>query len=276
MLDTAVAGFTAGVVGTLIGYPLDTVKVFQQSQAVRLGPRPSMLALARSIYVARGVSGFYQGVAVPLCGITALNTLNFSMYARFRSALGLAPRQGSFDGRVLVAGALVGPCACVISTPMDMIKIQMQLNAYPSTLHAARAIVRGAGALGLFIGFRVNLLRESAFGAGYFGAYELARESALDGLPVAVVVPLAGAVGGVVAWMLSLPFDTIKSVQQSASVAEHGHPASRPTAIAARIWKAQGAGGFYRGGGASILRAVLVSGTRFSAYEAALEAMRSS
>ncbi|KAG8460737.1 hypothetical protein KFE25_010792 [Diacronema lutheri] len=283
-LDDAVAGFVAGVVGTLLGYPLDTIKVHQQAVAAHAGPRPSLLAAARQIRAARGLAGFYAGVLVPLLGVTALNTLSFTLYAHFRVALGLPPRappgavaertaSGELDARVALAGGLIGPFASLISTPMDLLKIQMQQQRHASTLGAAREIVCTGGARAMYIGLPVNVLREVAFGACYFGAYEVARGAvAQTGAPPPLAVPLAGAIGGVCGWGASLPFDTIKSVQQAGPVRPGCVRDARQ--IARDIWAAHGARGFMSGARASMLRAMLVSGTRFSAYEAALDAMR--
>lgn len=278
-LDNAVAGFTAGIVGTLLGYPLDTIKVAQQSHAALRGPRPSLLATAARIRATVGLLGFYRGVAVPLCGVTALNTLSFTLYAHFRTVLGLPPRAApgaaadGFDIRVVLAGGMIGPFATIISTPMDLLKIQMQQQRHTHTIAAGRTIIATGGFRALYIGAGVNVLREVAFGAGYFGAYELAGAGiAQTGMPAAISVPLAGASGGVVAWLLSMPFDTVKSIQQAGPV----QPALVRDArqIAANIWSANGARGFMSGARASIVRAMLVSGTRFSAYEMALDAMR--
>jgi hypothetical protein len=282
MLDDAIAGFVAGIVGTLLGYPLDTIKVYQQAEAVRRGPRPSIAQAARAIRSTRGLAGFYAGVLAPLVGVTALNTLGFTLYARFRALLGLprrapdlpaGPSPTPFDARVLLAGAMIGPCATLISTPMDLVKIQMQQSNQRVTLDALRAIVGAGGARALYVGVRVNLARECAFGVGYFGAYELARERALAGVvPSAIAVPLAGAVGGVAGWALSLPLDTIKSVQQAGPVARGA--VRQPIAVFRQIYVAHGVSGFWRGAGVSILRAMLVSGTRFSVYEAMLGSLK--
>jgi solute carrier family 25 carnitine/acylcarnitine transporter 20/29 len=275
MLDDAFAGFVAGVVGTLLGYPLDTIKVHQQSVATQLGPRLAMGAAAAAIYKRAGFGGFYAGVIVPLCGITALNTLSFSLYSHFRASLGLPRVRDAplpLDIRIPLAGALIGPFATVISTPMDLVKIQMQQSAHARTLDAVRAILRAGGPASLYIGWRVNVLRETVFATGYFSAYEYSRERVLADAPPSLAVPLAGATGGVFGWLTSLPFDTVKSVQQSASLSAVNAPSA--SAIAARIYLVHGPGGFFRGAGASMLRAMLVSGTRFSAYETALGAVR--
>ncbi|KAJ1621390.1 mitochondrial carrier domain-containing protein [Pavlovales sp. CCMP2436] len=273
MLDDVVAGFAAGFIGTLLGYPLDTVRVHQQAGAATAGARESLASSARQLYAARGLAGFYAGVTVPLLGVTVINTLSFTSYAQFRLLLGVPPRPAQssasppfqqFDARCAVAGALIGPLAAIITTPMDLVKIQMQQANQPRTLAAVRALFATGGLAGLYVGGPVNVLREVVFGAGYFGAYEFTREK-IGALPPAASIPIAGAVGGVVGWLVMLPLDTIKTVQQSGSVRPGEVP--RAVDIAARIWAAHGARGFWRGASAAFLRAIFVSATRFSAYE---------
>ena len=72
MYKETVAGASAGVIGTILGSPLDVVKTRQQVSGI------SIPKTVRVVFSESGVLGFYRGMASPLLSLTVLNTLNFS------------------------------------------------------------------------------------------------------------------------------------------------------------------------------------------------------
>jgi len=279
LTQDAAAGFTAGISGTLLGYPLDTIKVHMQSEAARRGGPGGLTRAARTIWARHGLAGFYAGVTAPMFALTILNTICFTSYSFFKNSLGVRQRiagaPGEFDPRMLIAGALTGPVAAVVSTPFDLLKVQMQMYGHHNFFKAVSHIMReGGGVRALYVGGRVNMLREVVFGMTYFGTYELARDrldrSGAVGLGYAV--PLAGGLSGMMAWALSLPLDTVKSVVQAAPIKRGAHRSSEVDVMRS-ILAARGLTGFFRGATPSLLRAFVVSGTRFASYELALRMM---
>ena len=77
-LDEALAGAAAGVAGTVLGFPLDTLKARLQTGRASGGALGTAVAIARS----EGARGFYRGIASPLVSMTFLNTLCFQVCAR--------------------------------------------------------------------------------------------------------------------------------------------------------------------------------------------------
>jgi len=65
-LNEVIAGFVAGVIGTIIGFPLDTIKTRMQTS---LNSTVSMHEMAGVLYRENGISSFYRGVSSPLAGI---------------------------------------------------------------------------------------------------------------------------------------------------------------------------------------------------------------
>jgi len=154
----------AGVVGTLLGFPLDTIKTRMQTRPDAYSSMPRAFS---KIAAEEGVRGFFRGILPPLGALTLLNTMNFGAYAkasppptcaRFHSAAesrhtphptdaetpvqpgdgrearallgvpegGLA--FGQLDLRVALAGAAAGPLAAFVSTPFELVKIQLMLD----------------------------------------------------------------------------------------------------------------------------------------------------
>jgi solute carrier family 25 carnitine/acylcarnitine transporter 20/29 len=149
--EEAAAGAAAGVAGTVLGYPLDTVKARLQVGRSSAGA----LACVRKIAAQDGVRGFYRGIAAPLLSMTFLNTMCFQSYAYSRTLVGLPPTvppsergrgapaasRGSVAQR-FAAGALVAPLVTIASTPFELVKVQLQLDT------AACAAVSGGSAGG--------------------------------------------------------------------------------------------------------------------------------
>lgn len=130
--STLLAGASAGVVGTVLGYPLDTLKSRLATSAASGRSEP-----AGSIVRSLGFRGLYAGVGSPLVSLVILNTMGFSSFNGFMQLLGCksgSSDDGShmetfkFDPRLMLAGGLSGLCASVISTPFELLKVQMQVG----------------------------------------------------------------------------------------------------------------------------------------------------
>jgi solute carrier family 25 carnitine/acylcarnitine transporter 20/29 len=289
ILDEAIAGSAAGAVGTLIGFPLDSLKTRMQTGSQQ---GVGMLTLSRKILSEEGISGFFRGVASPLVALTLLNTLNFSSYARFRAFYGvnddILRQPGAFDWRVPLAAASVGPLASLVSTPFELIKTQMVINARiagpeqkrKSSVSMAVHLIREYGVRSLYVAHFVNTSREMLFLGSYFTVYEhskMALSFALSQVGVSEKgsIPIAGGISGMIGWLVSFPLDCIKSNIQRVPFTK-GESIVRPRAmtIASTLVKANGISALYSGIGPSITRAFLVSASRFSVYELVLASLK--
>lgn len=275
-----VAGATAGVLGTLLGYPLDTIKVTMQMN------NTDMMTSTRKVYSDGGIARFYRGVASPLLALTILNTLNFSTYgyifSKYVGTLNINDQKW-LDWRVAIAGAGVGPLSSIISTPFEMVKTQMQLNSkngkdggvkFRSSLHAATHIIKNMGFSTLYRAHGINTMREIVFLGTYFFTYEHFKyyissgdSSFFKSLHSGVAIPLAGGCAGAVGWFVSFPLDCIKAQMQGIPI--HQTPNSS-FGILKDLLRTRGVLGLYAGVLPSIIRAFLVSSSRFSAYEGTL------
>lgn len=201
------ASVYAGCVATVLGHPLDCVKVRMQAHggATGLGTAECALSMLR----AEGALAFTHGIGPPLANAVVMNTFMFLAFAEAKRAL----PQSSFGS--LLAGAIAGVLTSVCSTPTDWVKIQAQLRG-GSNIHAILTEALRAGPASLFTGQTANMCREGTFTAVYLGLYDVIKRqitgSSGDGserLPLHLVAA-ASASTGALAWIVSYPFDVVK------------------------------------------------------------------
>jgi solute carrier family 25 carnitine/acylcarnitine transporter 20/29 len=173
-----------------------------------------------------------------------------------------------------MAGYLVGPLAGSISTVELLIKTQLQLDnvsekRFRSTWHCFTSIVREKGIGVLYLGHGINVAREATFLGTYFFTYEGTRQLLLDQILLSahLAVPISGGVAGAWAWFVSFPLDCVRAGIQGRPLTAERMGALE---VAKNLYHRKGIRGLYSGVKPSIIRAFLVSASRFSAYELAL------
>lgn len=240
MSSELVAATCAGIVTTLVGHPLDTIKVHLQTN-------PSLRSTWHATTVLIHNKALFRGILPPLINAVVMNTVMFSVFSGIKNGIG----DESILPSGLVAGLVSGFVTACISTPTDGIKIQSQLTGL-STLQ----VLKSTSPASLFRGHVVNLAREGVFTMVYLGLYDQLRPR--DSLSVWKVAATSSLTGGM-AWIASYPFDTIKTVVQSSS-----HKINYQKALK------QIGGHYYRGCGSSTGRAVMVTSLRMIVYESVM------
>ena len=160
-----VAGSASGLICTLIGHPLDCVKVRQQADAARGRPTSTAARAARMLRE-EGVQAFARGVGPPLVNAALMNSLMFVVFAECRRML----PDNAFGA--FASGAIAGVATATLSTPFDYLKIQAQVRG------SRPLAVLGATRPGvLFRGHAMNMLREGVFTCVYLGSYDAVRSA---------------------------------------------------------------------------------------------------
>ncbi|KAI9889163.1 MAG: hypothetical protein M1814_005754 [Vezdaea aestivalis] len=279
-------GSTAGMIGKLIEYPFDTVKVRLQSQPDGLPLRYTgpLDCLQQSIRQ-HGFIGIYRGVSAPLLGAALETSSLFCTY-------GLAQRwlKKSVYGdhgnlpidALLLSGALSGATTSLVLTPVELVKCKIQVpsealvsqNRSTKPMATIASIYRQEGLLGFWHGQLGTLLRETGGSMAWFGLYEVVsayfrsrQETPSNGLPVWQQM-LAGASGGMGYNFVFYPADTIKSRMQTEESAVQGQSKKRFLAVGKSLWNQHGIKGLYRGCGITVLRSMPSSAVMFVVYEA--------
>lgn len=287
--EEVVPACLAGGLATALGHPLDTVKTHQQVYS-----SPGAMHSAATMLRSHGPSVFFRGMAPPMLDSMLMNTIMFVVFAEVRSRL----PEGS-TAASLLAGALAGMAQAFVGTPLDLAKVQAQLRGGSTGVTGVEVFMdllrRSPGKL--YRGHVCNLAREvrvgrrrrrlppppamitaniaatsrasqGVFTAVYLGLYSRIRDNlvASEGsMPLHLAV-LASATTGAGAWLACYPFDSVKTVQQGASL-EGADARASPMGAARSLAAKGGVGAFYRGAGASVVRAMMVTGTRMLAYE---------
>ena len=165
----AAASAAAGVASTILGHPLDCVKVRLQTATPSEG-RLTTLGCARQMLHREGVAAFARGVGPPLANAMLLNTVMFVCFAEARRHL---PQTtvGS-----LLAGGFSGAVQAFLTTPLDWLKIQAQLSSTRRSSTALLLHTLRHHPSQLYVGHTMNLLREAFFTACYLGLYARLRQ----------------------------------------------------------------------------------------------------
>ena len=247
-LKHQLTGAMAGISRALVGHPFDTVKVKMQTHPELY--RSSMDALY-VVMKTEGVRGLYRGVTAPVVGNAFISSIQFSVFNHFHQ-----------QSNAMIAGALAGAAGSLIASPVEYIRIKMQLanrldnkKSYKGVLDCANHIVHqnGFNPFALYRGLGITMARESIGYAAFFSAYALVKD--VTGIKL-VDDTIRGIACGVALWGSMYPLDSIKSRIQGALLTHRHHGVLWH---ARDIYRTLGISGFFRGFDVTMLRAVPVN-----------------
>uniref|UniRef100_A0A7M4FA86 Mitochondrial glutamate carrier 2 n=1 Tax=Crocodylus porosus TaxID=8502 RepID=A0A7M4FA86_CROPO len=225
-----------------------------------------------------GCLGMYRGAAVNLTLVTPEKAIKLAANDYFRHLLA-RDGMGLTIPREMVAGCGAGTCQVIITTPMEMLKIQLQdagrvatqqlargvrsynlgpaaLARRPSATQIAVELLRTQGVKGLYKGLGATLLRDIPFSIIYFPLFaHLNRvgQDTLEGRAPFHHSFLAGCVAGSVAAVSVNPCDVIKTRLQSLSKGTNEESYTGIADCARRIWLKEGPSAFLKGAGCRAL-----------------------
>jgi solute carrier family 25 (mitochondrial carnitine/acylcarnitine transporter), member 20/29 len=267
------------------GQPFDIVKVRLQTTTAY----PNALSAATSIWQKEGPLAFYKGTLTPLLGIGACVSIQFGAFHQARRYFEERnARSGSSTlsyGQYYASGAFAGLANTVLSSPIEHVRIRLQTQPhgagklYNGPLDCARQLTSHAGlGRGLYRGTAVTLWREAQAYGVWFLTFEwlMNADAARNNVPrkevPAYKVAFYGGLAGEALWLSSYPFDVIKSKMQTDGFgSEQRYKTMRD--CFAQTWAKEGARGFWKGIGPTLLRAMPVSAGTFAVVEATMRAI---
>ncbi|CAL5020442.1 unnamed protein product [Urochloa decumbens] len=130
-----------------------------------------------------GVASLYAGWSAVLCRNIPHSIVKFYAYESLKqSILNSAPENAKLNsGETLLCGGFAGSTAALFTTPFDVVKTRVQLQAlspvskYDGVLHALKEIFRQEGLRGLYRGLTPRLAMYISQGAIFFTSYEFLK-----------------------------------------------------------------------------------------------------
>eukprot|EP00252_Welwitschia_mirabilis_P014095 TRINITY_DN3112_c0_g1_i2.p1 TRINITY_DN3112_c0_g1~~TRINITY_DN3112_c0_g1_i2.p1 ORF type:complete len:312 (-),score=54.23 TRINITY_DN3112_c0_g1_i2:151-1086(-) len=279
-----VAGGFGGMAGVIAGHPLDTLKIRLQQPKAAASSTSSTFSLLQRILKSEGPSSLYKGMGTPLATVALQNAVAFQTYALLSRGFDESSNKNEPPSykSVAMAGVGAGAIQTGILTPVELIKIRLQLDTsrlsttgreQRGPLKVAKSIMKSEGLKGLYRGLGVTILRDAPAHGVYFWTYEYSREMLHPGCrrsgeESVVTMLTAGGLAGVASWVVCYPLDVVKSRLQAQDGASRKY-----TGMIDCFKKSVMEEGFkvlWRGLGTAVARAFVVNGAIFSGYELAL------
>ncbi|OAA32631.1 mitochondrial carrier protein [Moelleriella libera RCEF 2490] len=270
-----------------------------------LVPFPPFHGSPLSGVLTQPLQSLLPGVMAPMASITLVRTVSFSIYQRAKHVYaGWAKKNTGYDILRHVnqpgtypnlysiacfgaAGATAGSILTFVACPFELTKLSAQVSVLlaeragscqksravatsyqnKGTLRTMANIIKHRGALGLYTGFRLHLLRDTLGTSLYFMVYESGKQV---GTTIAgdnpnnnkLAVVTAGGMCGLVSWALIYPIDSAKSIYQRNSLL-HSRGEKVEPAPKIEFFKRH----MYRGLGVSMSRSCMVNAIFFSSFE---------
>ncbi|XP_032303284.1 solute carrier family 25 member 48 isoform X3 [Coturnix japonica] len=127
-LQDFAAGWVGGAASVVVGHPLDTVKTrLQAGQGYG-----NTLNCVLTVYRNESVAGFFKGMSFPLASIAVYSSVVFGVFSNTQRLLGQLRHGDASHTPALVDVALASTVAGFISvgigTPVDLVKIRLQMQ----------------------------------------------------------------------------------------------------------------------------------------------------
>ncbi|KAH8554760.1 mitochondrial carrier domain-containing protein [Umbelopsis sp. PMI_123] len=175
-----VAGGSAGASQVVFTNPLEIVKIrlqIQGEQAKNLDvPKRSAIWIVKNL----GIVGLYKGASACLLRDVPFSAIYFPVYAHLKKdVFHEGPEHKLTIGELLTAGAIAGMPAAYFTTPADVIKTRLQVEArkgqttYNGIADAARKIYAEEGFKAFFKGGPARIFRSSPQFGVTLTVYEL-------------------------------------------------------------------------------------------------------
>eukprot|EP01134_Creolimax_fragrantissima_P002352 CFRG2352T1 len=231
-----VLGAVSSGLSAFLVFPFDAIKTRLQYNRSspeifgRYSYKHSLDCLHHILVHQGGLRGLFSGVLPVMMGATPEKFVKIFVNDHLRATF----KDKNTGGRIffpleVLSGAGAGISQAFISTPIEYLKIRLQLQREPLPLvkgeiaeipkpKNVRAMVREVGLTGIYRGFGACLLRDTLFSAIYFPTYAMLKGLFTDPHTDTISpqgLLLAGGLSAVPAALLTTPLDVIKTRLQA-------------------------------------------------------------
>ncbi|RKF57215.1 Mitochondrial glycine transporter YMC1 [Erysiphe neolycopersici] len=280
-LKDIIAGASGGIAQVLIGQPFDIIKVRLQTTT----QYKNALEAGSRIYAQEGALAFYKGTLTPLIGIGACVSIQFGAFHEARrqfESYNISQKKsnpGLSYTQYYAAGAFAGVVNSFLSGPVEHVRIRMQTQPhgtkklYSGPLDCIRKLSTHGGVLKvLYRGEMATIFREAQAYGSWFLAFEYlmnadAARNRIDRKEIpSYKIAGYGGLAGEALWLSSYPFDVVKSKMQCDDFGEKRRYKTMRDCFR-QTFINEGIGGFWKGIGPTLLRAMPVSAGTFFVAE---------
>eukprot|EP01062_Namystynia_karyoxenos_P048354 TRINITY_DN36772_c0_g1_i1.p1 TRINITY_DN36772_c0_g1~~TRINITY_DN36772_c0_g1_i1.p1 ORF type:complete len:307 (+),score=47.40 TRINITY_DN36772_c0_g1_i1:89-1009(+) len=273
----AACGAGAGAIAKTVTAPLERVKLVLQNQELSVGARQWRGLTHALFHIPRaegGLKALWRGNGINVLRVVPTYAIRFGLYPQCEAAL---PAALPGDVRRLLAGALSGIGALLVTYPLDTIRTRIGSaahghtadgHAYGGVLHCLTDTVRSQGLRGLYAGLGVSVLEIAPYTAVSFAGYEGAKSRMLAvraamgeeqarkaNAWLQTVRLFSGWLSGVCATLVCYPLDTVRRQLMLDGARGFESRYGRNAATCARmLWQDGGLLRFYHGCSATLLK----------------------
>ncbi|EDQ88326.1 uncharacterized protein MONBRDRAFT_32866 [Monosiga brevicollis MX1] len=222
-------GGTASMMAASCTHPLDLLKVRMQTNtsATRgTGVRPpGLVTTCTRLVAAEGITGLYRGLTASLLRQGTYSTTRFAAYDWMKMQVQQRQGRDLNTPERFAVGMAAGGLGGLVGTPADVCNVRMQddgrlpveqRRGYKNVFDALFRIARTEGVGSLYAGLGPNVQRAMLMTAGQIASYDTCKSFLLKGTGGLFQDNLithftASSMAGVVATLLTQPFDVIKT-----------------------------------------------------------------
>ncbi|XP_025036989.2 solute carrier family 25 member 48 isoform X3 [Pelodiscus sinensis] len=244
------------------------------------------------------VAGFFKGMSFPLASIAVYSSVTFGVFSNTKRFIS-QQRYGDSNhapafSDLLAASMVAGVVSVGIGSPVDLIKIRLQMQtqtfakaninlkhrvigfpAYRGPIHCVSSILRQEGLAGMYRGAGAMLLRDVPGYCLYFIPYAflcewITPEGAISPTPSSVW--MAGGIAGAISWGTATPMDVVKSRLQADGVYLNKYKGVID--CISQSYHSEGLKVFVRGITVNAVRGFPMSAAMFLGYELSRKALR--
>ncbi|XP_010717377.1 solute carrier family 25 member 48 isoform X1 [Meleagris gallopavo] len=237
-------------------------------------------------------------MSFPLASIAVYSSVVFGVFSNTQRLLGQLRHGDASHAPALVDVALASTVAGFISvgigTPVDLVKIRLQMQTQPYStadvklkptvpgfpvyrgpIHCFRTVLQKEGIAGIYRGMGAMLLRDVPGYCLYFIPYTffcgwITPDGCISPNPASIW--LAGGVAGAISWGTATPMDVVKSRLQADGVYLNKYKGIIDCIL--QSYQNEGLKVFFRGITINAVRGFPTSSAMFLGYELTLKAMK--